>query len=134
MATPAPLLHWRVCHVWGWLHKEMGGLPVSALTDAYGGNDAEEINARTGCTGCPLAQRDTALENIVRNRKWSHLSPLLSLKKIYRELRKPMNRLRKTKLEYRKDGSPAKNPNRMGPLTIKARLWALDAVLASLYP
>lgn len=130
VATLAPLLHWRVCHVWGWLLEEMSGLPTAALAEAYGGDEAEEINARTGCIGCPLAQRDTALENIIKRPKWSHLSPLLGLKPIYRELRKPQNRLRKTELEKRKDGQAVHNPNRMGPLTMPARRWALGEVLA----
>ena len=70
IATLAPLLHWRVCHVWDWLKffapdDEYGGWPTAMLADAYGGEEAEEINARTGCIGCPLASKDVALENIL---------------------------------------------------------------------
>lgn len=56
IATLAPILHWRVCTVWDWLRvyaprKEFGGWPVGILADAYGGDDAEEVNARTGHVG-----------------------------------------------------------------------------------
>ncbi len=61
---------------------------------------------------------------------WAHLAPLAGVKPIYRELRKPARRLRKAGAETLKDGSMASNPQRMGPLTFEARLWALDALLA----
>src|ERR1051326_11776 len=62
--TLAPLLHWRVCHVWAWLnaHAPGEGFPTRAVAAAYGGDEAEEVNARTGCVGCPLAKQDTALD------------------------------------------------------------------------
>jgi DNA sulfur modification protein DndC len=127
IATLAPILHWRVCIVWDWLkvyapQPEFGGWPSKILADAYGGDDAEEINARTGCIGCPLASKDTALEDvIVAMPAWAHLAPLLELKPIYRWMRKPEQRLRKSGVERLKDGSIAKNPQRMGPLTLEAR-------------
>ena len=60
--TLAPLLHWRVCHVWDWLtFIEPDILPTTRLVaEVYGGDEAEELNARTGCVGCPLAEKDTA--------------------------------------------------------------------------
>lgn len=135
LATLAPLLHWRVCHVWAWLKhwaptQEYGDWSTSGVADAYGGDEAEEINARTGCTGCPLAQKDTALETILRNPIWSYLAPLKGLKPLYRELREPSNRLRQPGGERRKDGTLSKNQQRMGPLTFEARLMGLDRVLA----
>lgn len=135
IATLAPLLHWRVCHVWEWLKhwaptEEFGDWPTATIADAYGGEEAEEINARTGCVGCPLAQEEKALDTVLRNPRWSHLEPLKGLKPIYRELRLPHNRLKKAGAERLKDGSIAKNPQRMGPLTFEARLWALEKILA----
>jgi len=62
--------------------------------------------------------------------KWGHLKPLLELKPIFRELQKPRNRLRKVEPELRQDGTPAKNLQRMGPLTMEARQWAFEKVLA----
>jgi DNA sulfur modification protein DndC len=134
IATLAPLLHWRVCHVWDWLRfygpsAEYGGLPTGIIADAYGGNEAEEINARTGCIGCPLASKDTALDAIVAMPQWTYLSPLKSLRPLYWSLRNPMNRIRKSGIEKLKSGGSAKNPQRMGPLTFKARLSALNNII-----
>ncbi|RKQ70137.1 phosphoadenosine phosphosulfate reductase domain-containing protein [Oceanibaculum indicum] len=135
IATLAPLLHWRVCHVWDWLRfhapaGEYGGWPTALVADAYGGEEAEEINARTGCTGCPLASRDTALDNILRRPEWTYLAPLKGLKPLYQELRLPQNRLKKTGLDGDGNIARGKNKQRMGPLTFEARLMALDRVLA----
>lgn len=134
IATLAPILHWRVCIVWDWLkvyapQPEFGGWPVKILADAYGGDDAEEINARTGCIGCPLAVKDTALEYLTGTAEWAHLAPLRELKPLYRWMREPAQRLRKAGAERLKDGSLAKNPQRMGPLTLDARSEALERIL-----
>lgn len=134
LATLAPILHWRVCIVWDWLkfyapQPEFGAWPTKILADAYGGDDAEEINARTGCIGCPLAQKDTALDAIIAMPAWAHLAPLKELKPLYRWMREPHQRLRKAGAERLKDGSLAKNPQRMGPLTLEARTEALAKIL-----
>lgn len=134
IATLAPLLHWRVCHIWEWLRhwaplEQYGGWPTEIIADAYGGDEAEEVNARTGCVACPLAQQEKALESILTMSRWSHLEPLRELKPIYRWLREPAQRLRKSGIERLKDGSIGKNPQRMGPLTFEARLAALDKIL-----
>lgn len=133
-ATLAPLLHWGVCITWDWLkfyatQPEFGGWDTAMLADAYGGDDATEINARTGCTGCPLASEDNALKVIVGMPGWGHLAPLMELRPIYRWMREPQQRLRKSGVERLKDGSIAKNPQRMGPLTLEARAIALGQVL-----
>jgi len=136
IATLAPLLHWRVCNVWDWLRiyapmKEYGGWATAAIADAYGGDQANEINARTGCIGCPLASKELALETVLANPAWSYLAPLRGLKIIYRELREDdSKRLKKTGLD--RDGHLAggKNKQRKGPLTLEARNDALVRVLA----
>ena len=133
IATLAPILHWRVCNVWDWLRifapmPAQGGWDTSLLTDAYGGDEAEEINARTGCIGCPLASRDMGLENLMRIERFRYLRPLMEMKGVYRALREPRNRIRKGEPEYLKDGSMASNPHRMGPLTLEARRWALGRI------
>lgn len=153
IATLAPLLHWCVCNVWDWLKiyapmAEYGGWATRAVADAYGGDEAEEINARTGCTGCPLAQEDKALDAVLASTEWDHLAPLKGLRPLWRELRLPRNRLKKTGftrpiLDWVSDEdgeeipvygdveiAAAKNKQRMGPLTIEARLMALERVLA----
>lgn len=134
IATLAPLLHWRVCHVWEWLkhwapQPEFGDWSTAAIADAYGGDEAEEINARTGCVGCPLASQEKALDTILLNPQWVYLAPLKGLKLLYRELREPQHRLRQPGAERLKDGSIAKNPQRLGPLTFDARLMGLQRVL-----
>lgn len=134
LATLAPLLHWRVCWIWDWLRiyapmPEFGGWPTQILADAYGGDDATEINARTGCIGCPLASKDTALETIIAMVAWAHLAPLMELKALYRWMRKPQQRLRKRGTELLKSGKIGKNPQRMGPLTLEARAEALERIL-----
>lgn len=136
IATLAPILHWRVCHVWDWLMflaPAEWSRSTRMLAEAYGvgeEGDQAEIAARTGCIGCPLASKELALERILALPRWDHLEPLKRLKPIYRELREPARRLRKAGREMRKDGTPAANPQRMGPLTFEARLWALGEILA----
>ncbi|MYM34911.1 phosphoadenosine phosphosulfate reductase family protein [Duganella sp. FT94W] len=134
LATLAPLLHWRVCHVWEWLRHwapeaEFGDWSTAAIADAYGGDEAEEINARTGCTGCPLVDIDMALDNLLTNPHWAYLAPLKRIKPLWRELRLPQHRLRKAGLEILKSGKTAANPQRMGPLTFEARLMGLETIL-----
>jgi DNA sulfur modification protein DndC len=127
--TLAPILHWRVCFVWDWLYFEnTPGLPTRLVAEAYGGDEAQEINARTGCVGCNLASRDFALETILTNPKWAHLQPLMELRPLWAELKKPHNRIRKDGSEKRKDGTLVSNPCRMGPLTMEARLMGLERI------
>lgn len=127
----APLLHWRVCHVWDWLTFEevRHGLPTSFVAEAYGGDEAREINARTGCVGCALAEEDTALDTVIKMPHWAYLAPLKRLRPIYRELRLFRHRLQKHG-EKNKDGKLSSNPDRKGPLNMAAREWALGEVLA----
>jgi DNA sulfur modification protein DndC len=135
IATLAPILHWRVCNVFDWLKiyarmEEYGAWDTVAVVDAYGGDEAQEINARTGCNGCPLAARDLGLETVIRVPSWSYIAPLLGLKPLYRELREPRHRLKKTGIDENGDIATAKNKQRMGPLTFDARLMALDRILS----
>lgn len=134
IATLAPLLHWRVCHVWEWLkfyasNREYGGWPTADLADAYGGDEAEEIAARMGCVGCPLASKDLALQTVLALPQWAYLGPLRELKPLWRELRKAKHRKRKAGVERLKSGAIAKNPQRQGPIKLASRLWALEQVL-----
>jgi DNA sulfur modification protein DndC len=56
-------------------------------------------------------------------------APLKGLKPLWRELREPQHRLKKAGLERLKDGSIAKNPQRMGPLTLRGAAHGLERVL-----
>jgi DNA sulfur modification protein DndC len=135
IATLAPLLHWRVCHVWDWLKvyapmPAFGGWATAILADAYGGDEAEEINARTGCMGCPLASPGPGAGGRGRHAglvapgapSWpeGHLASPARTGHASEEDRPD------------DDGQVAegKNKQRMGPLTFEARLWALGEVLA----
>ncbi len=123
----APLLHWRTCHIWDWLMflAPHHGFPTAPIAEIYG-----EEEVRTGCIGCPLARRDVALENVVRHLPgWSHLAPLLELRSLWDEMRKPQHRLRQPGTQRLKDGSIPRNPMRMGPLTMEARQHFLERVL-----
>jgi len=128
--TLAPLLHWRVCHVWDWLSFHAPSIVPSAalVAQVYGGDEAEELNARTGCIGCPLAEKDAALDYVISLPAWGYLAPLKRLKPLYRELREFKYRKQKAG-ERNKGGELSKNPNRKGPLTLAAREWALAVVL-----
>jgi DNA sulfur modification protein DndC len=136
--TLAPIVHWRTCFVWDWLYdwysddwakacgyeQGHGREYLGDLTAAYGDDDA-----RTGCIGCNLASRDTALQNVIQQEEWSQLSPLREIKPMFAELKKSKNRIRKLEPERTKSGAYAKNGQRMGPLTIEARAWGLEKVL-----
>lgn len=128
--TLAPLLHWRVCHVWDWLtfFAPEHGLPTATVAEVYGGDEAQELNARTGCIGCPLATKDQALDYVLSLAQWAYLAPLKRLRPLYEELRAFRHRKQKNG-ERNKDGRLSMNPNRKGPLTLRAREWALGVVL-----
>jgi DNA sulfur modification protein DndC len=120
----APLLHWRLCHVWDWLAFGPHGYKLADVALVYGDGDV-----RTGCIGCNLASRDTALENLIKQPDWAHLTPLMELKPLFAELTKPKWRKRKATPDTKKDGTYAKNGQRMGPLTMAGRAYGLARVL-----
>lgn len=128
--TLAPILHWRLCHVWDWLtiFQSEHGYSTGLIAAVYGQDENLETHARTGCVGCNLASRDFALEQIIQRTEWRLYKPLLELRPLYAELKKPHNRLRKDGTESRKDGTLVSNPCRMGPLTFAARRMGLERV------
>ncbi len=134
--TLAPILHWRICHVWDWLMFEAPalGFPTEEIAAVYGmtneGTEAEEpLSLRTGCIGCPLVHEDRALRSVISEPQWAYLAPLEKLRPLYREVKKPKYRLRKHD-ERRKDGTLAAKQGRLGPLHMEARRWLLQQVLA----
>lgn len=123
--TLAPLLHWRLCHVYDWLYfDDRHGYDVGDIAAVYGDSEV-----RTGCVGCNLASRDTALERLLRHPNWGHLAPLLELRPLYAELKQPKWRKRKAEPEITKSGAYSKNGQRMGPLTMAGRSYGLRRVL-----
>jgi DNA sulfur modification protein DndC len=130
--TLAPLLHWRVCHIWDWImfFAPADGLPTENVARIYGVDEKQESNTRTGCIGCPLAAKDAALRTIISQLGWEYLEPLLRLKPLYEALTfDHSHRLRKSIPEIRRDGKMASNPQRVGPLTMEARRYGLSIVL-----
>lgn len=131
-ALLAPIVHWRVCNVFDWLTAQdygyAHGYPTQAVAAIYGGDEATEINARTGCIGCPVASRDKGLEVVITLPEWAHLRPLLELRPMWEEMRADKVRLRK-RGERKKDGTLTGNGDRKGPLVLEARLMFLDRVL-----
>ncbi|MFW5832389.1 MAG: hypothetical protein ACOCVA_09045, partial [Prolixibacteraceae bacterium] len=134
-ATIAPIIHWRVCNVWDWLQifapqKKYGGWDTAMLAQAYGGDKANEVNARTGCVGCPLANHDTALDAVMKkfSEEWGYLHPIKKLRPTYREMRKYKYRLRKHG-ERKNNGDYSKNPYRVGPLSMEARKKFTNVIL-----
>ena len=69
------------------------------------------------------------MENVVSTPAGEHLSPLLEIKPLFRELKKPKWRIRKAAPERTKAGAYAKNGQRMGPLTMEGRAYGLERVL-----
>lgn len=125
--TLAPLLHWRLCHIYDWLYfenKRHGYDEVAGIAAVYGDGDV-----RTGCSACNLASRDVALGRLCQTEEWGHLKPLLELRGLYAELKKPHSRKRKALPERVKSGGYSKNGQRMGPLKMKARKFGLGKVL-----
>jgi DNA sulfur modification protein DndC len=124
--TLAPLVHWRTCFVYDWLYFDPygHGYDVSGIADVYG-----ESDVRTGCVGCNLASKDTALRRLIQSPEWEHLRPLMELKPLYRDLKSPRWRKRKANPEILTDGSYGKNPQRMGPLTMEGRAYGLERIL-----
>lgn len=123
--TLAPLLHWRLCHIWDWLYVGPHDYSMVANIAAVYGDD----EARTGCIGCNLASKDTALENIIQRPEYAHYAALMELKPLFAELTKPKWRKRKSDVTLRKDGKPGKNVQRLGPLTMDGRRFGLARVL-----
>jgi DNA sulfur modification protein DndC len=128
----APIIHWRVCHVWDLL-QGFGpdhGLPTAPIASIYGqGTDLEEAAARTGCTACNLASRDIALDRILHLSDWDYLKPLKKLKPLYAELKRPNRRLRKSEPERNAEGKLVANLHRLGPMLMETRRWGLNEVM-----
>lgn len=129
----APLLHWRVCHIWEWLMfmAPSYGFDTTLLAEVYGGDEAVEANARTGCIGCPLVKEDTALINLIKRdpEKWGYLEPLNQVRDVWQWVRLFKNRHQKNG-ERNQGGELSSNPMRKGCLTLAARSEALEWVLS----
>jgi DNA sulfur modification protein DndC len=135
----APILGWRVCHVWDWLMWDAPsyGFDTADIAAIYGQDvsDGEEpLSSRTGCINCPLVtdpkgehpRPDKMLERVIAIPKYSYLAPLTRLLDVYVELNQDSNRLRRVVL--RKKTGEAHYPK--GPFSLEARRWGLIQVKA----
>lgn len=123
--TLAPLLHWRVCHVYDWIYLDQRhGYDVDDIALIYG---TEEV--RTGCVGCNLTENDVALDRLIKQPGYGYLKPLKELKPLYRDLKRAQWRKRKAEPEILKSGKRSKSGQRMGPLTMDGRAYGLERVL-----
>lgn len=136
IATLAPILSWRVCHVWDWLtffapKFGFNTQIVAQIYDAenYGQDGEEPIGARTGCMECNLVHEDKMMTRLLAIDDWKYLEPITGLRPLYAELAKASMRLRKDGTQRLKDGGMPRNPNRLGPLTMDARRYGLARVL-----
>lgn len=141
-AVLAPLLHWRACHIWEWNFRwapepDYGEWSTRLVAHVYGVDDPDQkddletidATARTGCMSCFCVEEDRATARVVKLADWSHLAPVLELKRLWTRLRRHDVRLRQPAGERRADGQLAAKQHRVGPLILAARLDALEKVL-----
>lgn len=123
--TLAPIDHWRVCLIWDWLmfYESEHGFPTREIAETYGisedGSEAEN-GTRTGCMGCNLTEKDTALDNLIKKPNWNYLAPLKEIKEINTFLRQPHQRHRII---------TGKRAGQMGALSLEARREGLERIL-----
>ncbi|SRR6266487_509753 len=135
----APILGWRVCHVWDWLMWDAPeyGFDTAEIAMIYGQDvteGEEPLSARTGCMNCPLVtdpksehpHPDKMLERVLTIPKYQYLTPLTKLLDIYVTLNQDNHRLRRTIIN--KKTGESRYPK--GPLTLDARRYGLAAVKA----
>ena len=133
----APILAWRVCHVFDWLtlyapSREYGAWDTSTIAEIYGYNSEngqdEPLSARTGCMECRLVQEDHMMERVLAIPKYAYLAPVRQLRPLYEELVQDHRRLQKDGTQRLKGGGLPKNLYRKGPLTMDARRYGLARV------
>lgn len=141
----SPLAYWRNCAVWDWLMlaKKRVGYDAKLLIHVYGEADKAKYTtdfdpemlseiidstSRTGCIGCPVVSQDSALSRICEWPEWEHLTPFKELKLLYEVLRGHVHRHKKPPGELNKNGTPVRNPGRVGPICLESRRWALAKI------
>ena len=119
----APMMHWRVCHIWRWLYHVDNPLKtLRDIADVYLYDEFQDI--RTGCIECFIVDDDWAFKSMLRKPQWAHLQPLTGLRALYNELLEAKHRHRKVG-----DDARIKKYGALGALTMDARAYALDKVL-----
>lgn len=109
----APILKWRTCKVWDFLHLVApdAGWPTGDVYELYGGT-----TLRFGCWNCSLVTRDRAAESLIAKEPGSGLSTLNALREsIIIGAKDPRNRLMRN--------------GHLGPLSMEFRHSLLDRLL-----
>jgi len=121
----APIMHWRTCTVWRWLYHADNPLKnLRDIADVYLYDEFQDI--RTGCIECFIVDNDWAFKSMLRKPQWAYLKPLTGLRALYNELLEAKHRHRKVDpLDTR-----IKSHGALGALTMDAREYALDKILA----
>jgi DNA sulfur modification protein DndC len=136
-ASFAPILSWRVCHVFDWLtlyapSHAYGRWDTATIAEVYGYNSEngqdEPLSARTGCMECRLVQEDHMMERVLTLPKYAYLAPVRQLRPLYEELVQDGMRIQKDGTQRLKGGGLPKNLYRKGPLTMDARRYGLARV------
>lgn len=120
----APLMHWRVCHIWRWIYHVDNPLKMlREIADVYLYDEFQDI--RTGCIECFIVDNDWAFKSMLRKPQWEYLRPLTGLRGLYNELLEAKHRHRKV------DPNDARieKHGAFGALTMDARAYALDKIL-----
>lgn len=135
----APILGWRVCHVYDWLtlfapSVSYGAWDTTTLAEIYGydskNGQEEPLSARTGCMECRLVHEDRMMERVLSIPRYRYLAPIRRLRTLYEELTADTMRLQKDGSQRLKDGGMPANLYRKGPLTMEARRYGLSQVKA----
>jgi DNA sulfur modification protein DndC len=135
----APILGWRVCHVYDWLtlfapSESYGAWDTTTIAEIYGYDSAngqdEPLSARTGCMECRLVHEDHMMDRVLSIPRYRYLAPIRRLRTLYEELTADTMRLQKDGTQRLKDGGMPANLYRKGPLTMEARRYGLSQVKA----
>ncbi len=106
----APVLKWRACKVWDFLHliAPSAGWPTNGVFELYGGT-----TLRFGCWNCSLVTKDRAAEALMEREPGSGVRELHGFREfMIEQSKRPENRLMR-------DGH-------MGPLSLEFRKELLD--------
>lgn len=103
----APILTWRTCKVWDFLHfvAPAAGWPTGGLVSLYG-----DTTLRFGCWNCSLVERDRTMEELSRKLPETPLAQLLEFRNLMVEdAARRQNRLMRNghvgplSMEYRRE-------------------------------
>jgi len=126
----APIVHWRACHVFRWIfNDDRNHLPIiQGIEPVYKLDEFVPNGIRTGCIKCQVVHKDRSFNQLVkRNPEWSWLEPLHELDQLHDWLAQPAQRLIKTSLSIKADGTYRNRTNNvLGAISLEARVEGLN--------